>query len=118
MKTATAALSLCVLFAAANATLASPADGTLRTTDVVSPNHYIEYRVYLLAGEPTRIAVRGDGQGDVDLYLFDENGHRIDYDNDYTDTCFASVTPAWSGNFTIRVVNAGSIPDQYTITVW
>ncbi len=41
--------------------------------------------------------------GDIDLYLLDENDNDIDSDVERDDRPMISVTPAWTGQFTLRV---------------
>ena len=67
--------------------------------------------------EVTRVEVGGDGDTDLDLYVYDENGNLITSDTDLTDHCIVSFTPRWTGTFTIRVVNRGSVYNNYRIAV-
>jgi len=84
-------------------------------TDVVLAGHTDTYTVTLPAGETTRIQVRGDGDTDLDLFVYDENGNLIASDTDYTDNCIVNVTPRWTGVFYIRIVNRGSVYNQYVL---
>ncbi len=40
---------------------------------------------------------------DLDLTLYDENGNMIDSDTAYDDTPLVTITPQWTGQFTIKV---------------
>lgn len=68
-----------------------------------------------IGGQTAIISVDGDGDTDLDLYVFDENGNLVDSDTDSTDYCVAVFTPRWTGSFTIKIVNRGSISNNYSI---
>ena len=61
------------------------------------------------------VAVVGDGDTDLDLYIYDSNGNLIEKDDDYTDTCYCSWTPKWTGAFTIKIKNRGGVCNYYTL---
>jgi hypothetical protein len=63
----------------------------------------------LRGGEYARIDVRGDGDTDLDCWLYDENGNLIDSDTDYTDWCILEAQPQWTGPFRIQVTNLGTV---------
>lgn len=71
------------------------------------------YRIVFRGGEPAIVVVSGDGDTDLDLYVHDENGNLIAVDDDMTDDCIVRWTPRWTGPFTIRIVNRGSVYNQY-----
>jgi hypothetical protein len=85
--------------------------------DVVSGFGVDEWALNLPAGEYTSIVVDGDGDSDLDAYLFDESGNLVDSDEDFTDYCVLGVIPAWTGRFTLRIVNRGPIANLYELTV-
>jgi hypothetical protein len=62
------------------------------------------------------IVVVGDGDTDLDLYVYDANGNLIEYDEDYSDDCCVSWVPLWTGAYTIRAVNRGRVYNRFTIT--
>ncbi len=70
------------------------------------------YRVTFRGGEPAGVAVSGDGDSDLDLYVHDENGNLICKDDDRTDDMICRWRPAWTGVFTIRIKNRG-IANEY-----
>lgn len=69
------------------------------------------------AGNTTTVIVNGDGDTNLDLYVYDDNAYLIDSDTDPTDYCVATWTPLWDGCFTIKVVNRGLVYNQYTVTI-
>ena len=60
-------------------------------------------------------AVVGDGDCDLDLYIYDENGNIVASDTDYTDQCICRWVPSWTGKFIIRIVNRGYVYSNYII---
>jgi len=99
----------------AGALHAEPVQGSIFHTDAVLARHIDTYTVTLRAGETTRIQVSGDGDTDLDLFVYDQNGNLIASDTDYTDDCVVTVTPRWTGVFYVRIVNRGSVYNQYTL---
>lgn len=61
------------------------------------------------------VIVNGDGDTDLDLYVYDENGNLMGKDIDYSDYCVVSWTPRWTGPFTIKIKNRGSVYNRYKI---
>ena len=61
------------------------------------------------------VIVIGDGDNDLDLYIYDGNGNLIASDTDYTDQCVCNWVPRWTGVFTIRILNRGSVYSNYAI---
>ena len=97
---------------------ADPVGGAKYKTSSVSAHSTDVYHVNLRGYESTLITLRGDHDTDLDLYVYDENGNLVDSDNDYSDNCICEVTPKWTGNFTIKVVNRGSVYNRYTLEVF
>jgi hypothetical protein len=85
--------------------------------DVISGFGVDQWTLNLPAGEYTHIVVDGDGDSDLDAYLLDESGNLVDSDEDFTDYCILGVVPAWTGTFTLRIVNRGPIANIYELTV-
>lgn len=73
------------------------------------------YTITFRGGEPAIVGVKGDGDTRLDLYIYDENGNLITSQVGPGDNCLARWQPKWTGPFTIRVVNRGSIGNRYFI---
>jgi hypothetical protein len=71
------------------------------------------YDVNFIELQLAEIVVRGDGDTDLDLYVYDSNGNLVAKDDDYTDRCYVSWVPRWTGRFTVKIVNRGPIPNNY-----
>jgi hypothetical protein len=61
------------------------------------------------------IAVSGDGDTDLDLYVYDEFGHLVASDVDATDDCYVSWTPVFTGSFRVEVRNEGYVYNEYVL---
>ena len=71
---------------------------------------------YFRGGELAVIAVEGDGDSNLDLYVYDENGNLIASDTGTGDFCVVRFTPRWTGAFTIKVVNRGYRSNVYSLS--
>jgi len=71
------------------------------------------YDIMFRAGELAEIVVIGDGDTDLDLYIYDSNGNMIASDYDYTDRCYVSWVPLWTGRYTVKIMNRGPILNNY-----
>jgi hypothetical protein len=90
--------------------------GALVDRDSIAPGQWVRYSDQpFRGGEVAMIRVRGDGDGDIDCFVADENNRIIAVDEDAEDGCYMSWTPAWTGTFTIVLKNIGRITSYYTI---
>lgn len=89
--------------------------GPGRRVDRVAANSTDTYILAFKYGVPAEIFVSGDGDTDLDLYVYDENGNLIAHDDDYSDDCYVCWTPAWTGNFVVKIVNRGTVYNQYVL---
>lgn len=90
-------------------------DGPKRHKDKVAGKDYNLYEVKFWSNELAEVYISGDGDTDLDLYVYDSNGNLIDSDTDYTDECVVRWVPAWTGTFTIKVANRGSMYNEFVI---
>lgn len=110
MLMAVAALSLLM-----SVSFAGRVGGSIAATDIVGARSSKYYVETFRGGEVARVAVVGDGDTDLDLYIYDENGNLIDYDDSLSGNCICEWTPKWTGKFTIKVVNRGSVYNHFGI---
>lgn len=89
--------------------------GPRRNVDVVYGNSTDTYQINFVSGYLAEVAVSGDGDTDLDLYVYDGNGNLIARDTDYSDDCYVSWVPRWTGRFIIKVVNRGPVSNRYVI---
>lgn len=111
-----AALAMPLLVAIRPA-LAQPIGGPISHLDRVSARTADIYRVACWGNEQVRIVVRGDGDTDLDLYVYDASGNLLAWDNDGTDLCIVRFTPSNAGEYILRVVNLGWVYNEYLLTV-
>lgn len=89
--------------------------GPKYSEDRVYGKDYEDYQCKFWANELAEVIVVGDGDNDLDLYIYDEKGNLIASDTDYTDQCICRWVPAWTGTFTIRILNRGAIYSNFAI---
>jgi hypothetical protein len=83
--------------------------------DSVSANDTDVYTMTFRGGEEASIVVAGDLDTVLVLEVRDEDGNLIASDNDLLPPCVARFTPRWTGRFQVRVINTGSVYNNYTI---
>lgn len=89
--------------------------GPRRTVQTLYANRYITYNCNFVAGRTAEIAVSGDGDTDLDLYVYDSNGNLIASDRDYTDDCYVRWYPRWTGRYIIKIVNNGGVANRFVM---
>lgn len=89
--------------------------GTSRTVSWVGGNSTDTYVIRFIANEYAEIYVSGDGDTDLDLYVYDSNGNIIVGDDDYTDECYVRWVPSWTGAYTVKIVNRGPVYNDYVL---
>ena len=90
-------------------------NGPSRTVEIVGAHSTDTYQISFVAGYLAEILVSGDGDTDLDLYVYDSNGNLIASDSDYSDDCYVNWVPAWTGRFIIKIVNRGSVYNKYVM---
>lgn len=81
---------------------------------VYAKSRYTDY-ILFRGGDLAEVAIVGDGDTDLDLYVYDENGNLVGSDTDYSDNCYVSFYPKWTGSFKILVINRGSVYNRYLL---
>jgi len=75
------------------------------------------YWLEFYGGELASIAVYGDGDTDLDLYVYDQWGNLICTDADYTDVMFCNFVPYRTGEYRVEIQNLGRIWNEYLMDV-
>lgn len=84
---------------------------------MIGPGQSEHYRVDLQAGSTYRVYVAPSVPNvDFDLYVHDENGNLITYDDSFDADALCQITPRWSGPFLMSVKSAAGAA-SYTISV-
>lgn len=76
---------------------------------------YIDYTEEFRGGQVAEVGIVGDGDTDVDLVVYDSNGNRICSSTRGGDREYCRWTPAWTGEFTVRVSNYGRVYNAVTM---
>jgi hypothetical protein len=108
-------LAMASLLAVVPGAMATPVGGGVCRVSTVWSHSTETFDVVLYGGEVSYITVQGDGSTDLDLFVLDENGNLIAQDTSYSGNCSVWVRPYWTGRFTVRVVNRGSVYNQFRI---
>jgi hypothetical protein len=69
-------------------------------------------------GENIRIELTGDGDTDLDMYVYASNGTLIDSRQGSSDIETSYITAYGSGTITIKVVNRGSVYNAYDLSIY
>lgn len=67
-------------------------------------------------GESITVRVNGDGDTDLDLYVYDDGGRLIVFDEDADDYPMVTFNVLRSSRFTIQVRNLGRVYNEYSIS--
>jgi hypothetical protein len=73
------------------------------------------YREQFSASEPATVLISGDGDTNLDLYVFDERGARICAAERLEDVEICRWQPQGNGTYSIHVVNRGTAENQYVM---
>ena len=84
--------------------------------DRVEANSTDRWTVWAPAGS-SLVEVVGDGDTDLDCYVYDRFGNLLGSDDDSTDHCIVWVNNPSSGNLTIRIKNLGRVYNEYRLSV-
>jgi hypothetical protein len=80
------------------------------TTDMITAT--------VFGGNWTEVGVIGDGDTDLDLYVYDPLGRLVGYDDDPTDDCLVRFFAQMTGTYTIKVVNRSNYrSNAYVIAI-
>jgi hypothetical protein len=74
------------------------------------------YRITFRGGEPAAIRVRGDGDTDLDCYVYDQNGRLVAVDDDTTDYCVLNWYPGSTGTHRLEIRNLRDVYNAYVLT--
>lgn len=88
-------------------------EGPGRTVTTAAANSTDTFVIRFRTNELAEILVSGDGDTDLDLYVYDSSGNLIEKDDDYSDDCYVRWVPKWTGAFTVKVANRGGVYNKY-----
>lgn len=99
----------------ANATVVGK--GTQAWSETVIGGRTDVYKIGFVGGEDAGVSISGD-EGDVDLYVYDENDNLICKSETYGSKESCTWNPRWTGMFKIKVMNRESYDIDYNGFVW
>jgi hypothetical protein len=74
------------------------------------------WRAWTPVGQ-TRVVVEGDGDTDLDCWVYDRFGRLLGQDVDGTDLCIVDFRNPSSGELTIRIRNLGGVYNNYELRI-
>lgn len=89
--------------------------GPRSITDRVAANSSDAYNVTFKGGELAVLMVMGDGDTDLDVFVYDSKGNLVASDTDSTDDCVIKWTPRWTDKYRVVIKNKGNVYNLYTI---
>ena len=94
---------------------AGATSGRISQVDRVEAYSTNTYRVLFDGGDTARVRVNGDNDTDLDLYVYDQFGTLVAFDNDELDLCIVEFRPRSDGRYRIEIHNLGGVYNQYTL---
>lgn len=73
------------------------------------------YHIEFYGKETASVRIRGDGDTDLDCYVYNSSGTLVALDNDRTDFCVLDWYPQYTGPYRIVIRNLGSVYNAYQI---
>ncbi len=95
--------------------MGSPVGGAKYDVHTVQAYSTDVFNVKFYGNEAGAVMISGDGDTDLDLFVYDENGNLVGSDTDGSDDCVVRLNPRWTGTFRIEVRNLGSVYNRYEI---
>jgi hypothetical protein len=118
MKKSLMSLVAMVVVTISSQVLADPVGGTKFEEGYLRPGAILTADLLVHGGETTQLLVAGDGDGDLDCFVYDSDGDLVDSDTDGADACAVEVTPRKMSVYRFKVVNRGSETTKYIAKVW
>jgi hypothetical protein len=104
-----------VAFGLASAVHAGDPTGANFIQDRVTAMDTDAYEILFAGREDAAIYVVGDGDTDLDLFVYDENDNLVCSDEDETDAMLCEWTPRRTGTFRVEIVNLGGVYNEYSL---
>jgi hypothetical protein len=83
--------------------------------DTIQPGATDVYTVVFNGGQLAEAGIAGDGDSDLDLFVYDENDHLVCRSTASTDREYCRWWPRWTGPFRIEIQNLGGVADLYRL---
>ena len=90
--------------------------GPTLTGSLISSYGTDRYRIKFAGGRRANVILEATNQiSDLDLYIYDDNGNLICYDDSSSSEASLSFTPRRDSYFVITIVNCGILPNGYVV---
>lgn len=89
--------------------------GRVYTSRKVNANRTYTFYLTYRGGYSARLSIIGDGDTDLDFYIYDNYGNLVGSDTDYSDEAYFYWTPRRDTEYKVRVVNRGSVYNKFTV---
>jgi hypothetical protein len=112
------AMTLVIATSLSVTTALAKGDRTIKCGDFrvrAGDTDYFKFNFY--RGEMGAVVLKGDGDTDLDVYVYNEYGDLVGKDEDYSDGCVVSWYVYRSASYTVKVVNRGSVYNDYSICI-
>lgn len=101
--------------AAAKERFGGAAGGAVYTTRRINADSRYSFTCTYVGGRYAELRLSGDGDSDLDFYVFDNNGNLVGSDEDGTDRAYFSWYPPYTMTYRVVVVNRGSVYNVLSI---
>lgn len=89
----------------------------LSRTDIVQSHSTDVWKIRVRGGVQTYVVVSGDGDTDLDVKIYDENGKIVADSENGCESDVLSFVPRWTAVYTIKIKNLGSVYNRYVLTM-
>lgn len=83
----------------------------------IAANSYKIFEFKFYRGERGAVVMKGDGDTDLDLYVYNPDGRLIAKDEHYSDEGAAGWFVSTTGTYTVKVVNRGRVYNDFRICI-
>jgi hypothetical protein len=106
------------------AVLTTLASGNVLGGAVPGPSAHIDrvnaystdvYDIVFEAWKDAVIYIEGDGDTDLDLYVYDQYGNEVCSDTDYSDIMYCAWMPTSTARYRLRIENLGGVWNEYNL---
>jgi len=94
-------------------TFADPVGGRVAHCSRIGALGTRNFEVQCYGGEATAISIEGDGDTNLDVYVYDKFGNLLAYDESRSGDCFVAFVPPRTGAVTIQIVNQGLVYNDF-----
>lgn len=110
-------LAIVAVLVGAGFASAQPVGGDSEGTYRVQAYETNSYTIELYGGDVTQINLIGDGDTDLDLFVYDSWGNLVAKNDDVRDFCRVRFTPNQRATYRIEVKNLGSVYNDFVLRV-